>query len=83
MGFEVAEAKSGRTLAGLYLGFLRLLKRLMTDEAVVTEALTSRRRRLAEKPILRKAGRLSRLLPMLKSRVLLMVVSVRRARCSL
>ena len=40
---------------------------------------TSRRRRLAEKPTSRSAGRLCSRLPMPKSRVSLMVVSVRRA----
>jgi len=44
---------------------------------------TSSRRRLAEKPIPRSAGRLWSRLPTPKSRVSLMVVSVRRARPSL
>src|SRR4051812_5693380 len=44
---------------------------------------TSRRRRLASKPTRRKAGKLSSRLPMPKSRVSLIVVSVRRARPSL
>jgi len=44
---------------------------------------TSRRRRLAWKPIFRKAGRLFSPLLMAKSRVLLTVVSVRRPRPSL
>ena len=44
---------------------------------------TRSRRRLAEKPISRSAGRLVSRFPISKSRVSLMVVSVRRARPSL
>ena len=44
---------------------------------------TSSKRRLAWKPMLRSAGRLLSRLPIAKSRVLLMVVSVRKARPSL
>src|SRR5580698_9943164 len=39
MRFWVAEAKPRGALIGLHLGFLRFLKSLVTDEAVMTKAL--------------------------------------------
>jgi hypothetical protein len=59
------------------------LKGLLGEYAVVTEALDFEQRRLARKPISRSLGKLCNRLPMAKSSVLLIVVSVRRARSSL
>jgi len=59
------------------------IERVLADRAIVGIFWTSRRRRLAWKPICRRAGRFFSSLPIPKSRVLLMVVSVRSARPSL
>ena len=80
----VAEAQRGSTLAVDHRpGCTDPVERVFADVAVGLIRWTSRRRRLAVKPISRSAGRLCSRLPMPKSRVSLMVVSVRSARPSL
>src|SRR5271163_1387582 len=76
---RIGEAQRRRALVIHGDWSLHILEGGFADEAVVTDAWTSSSRRLAAKPILRSSGRFSMRRPMAKSRVSLMVVSVRSA----
>ena len=64
-------------------GALELIESSLSESTVMADTLDVEQTSMAWKPILRSAGRFLRRLPMPKSRVLLMVVSVRNARPSL
>ena len=79
----VTEAQSGDALSVETAGWVTWWKTVSPMIGSWLIVWASRRRRLAEKPTSRRAGRLHSRLPIQKSRVSLMVVSVRRARPSL
>jgi hypothetical protein len=72
-----------RAPVGLRVGLVRSVMAVVPMVGSWLRRWTASSRRLAEKPICRRAGRLHSRLPMPKSRLSLMVVSVRRARSSL
>ena len=79
----VAKAQRGSTLAIDLDRLHHLIKGILTDEAIVGDLLDIQQTSIGSKADLPQSGQILRRFPMEKSRVSLMVVSVRSARPSL